>query len=223
MDVVASWTGSRADALRQALRMTNETFAAHLGVAVRTVAYWRALPDVIPRAGMQEILDKALAQATEPVRAQFRLLNAERENDTRPAHASGSDVASVASWITQTNASDEVIEQIARTSMSLAEQHTTLPARQLLGQVIELHSKAHLLLRSGRQRLRQTRDLTRTEGDLLAHASVLLGDLGQDHEPMRMGRPRFCTWPMLTPARPQLVTPLPSRPDGGATTPPPLI
>ena len=41
MQVVATWTGSSADALRQALRMTNESYAEHLGVAVRTVAYWR--------------------------------------------------------------------------------------------------------------------------------------------------------------------------------------
>jgi transcriptional regulator with XRE-family HTH domain len=182
MDVVASWTGSRADALRQALRMTNETFAAYLGVAVRTVAYWRQRPDVIPRAGMQEILDAALAQASESVRAQFRLLCAEREPGAHPAHAFSGGVGSLAAWITQTNASDEVIEQIDRASVLLAEQHTTLPARQLLGQVIGLHSKAHLLLRSGRQRLRQTRDLIRIDGDLLAHASVLLGDLGQDDE-----------------------------------------
>ena len=39
MEVIASWTGRHADALRQALRMTNESFAEHLGVAVRTVAY----------------------------------------------------------------------------------------------------------------------------------------------------------------------------------------
>jgi 8-oxo-dGTP diphosphatase len=38
MQVIASWTGGQADALRQALRMTNESFADHLGVAVRTVA-----------------------------------------------------------------------------------------------------------------------------------------------------------------------------------------
>ena len=50
MDVVASWTGGRADALRQALRMTNETFAAHLGVAVRTVANWRAQAQRCPAA-----------------------------------------------------------------------------------------------------------------------------------------------------------------------------
>lgn len=49
MNMVASWTGGRADTLRQALRMTNEAFAEHLGVAVRTVAYWRARPDIILR------------------------------------------------------------------------------------------------------------------------------------------------------------------------------
>jgi 8-oxo-dGTP diphosphatase len=49
MDVVSSWTGARADALRRALRMTNEVFAEHLGVAVRTVAYWRARPGSVPK------------------------------------------------------------------------------------------------------------------------------------------------------------------------------
>ena len=49
MQVIASWTGGQADALRQALRMTNESFADHLGVAVRTVAYWRNRPGMIPQ------------------------------------------------------------------------------------------------------------------------------------------------------------------------------
>ena len=70
MDVVASWTGSRADALRRALRMTNESFAGHLGVAVRTVAYWRERADVIPRPAMQEILDTALDRAPASARSQ---------------------------------------------------------------------------------------------------------------------------------------------------------
>lgn len=74
MDVVASWTGSRADALRQALRMTNETFAGHLGVAVRTVAYWRVRPDVVPRPSMQEILDTALLRAPAEAREVFRAI-----------------------------------------------------------------------------------------------------------------------------------------------------
>ena len=51
MQVVATWTGARADALRRALRMTNESYAEHLGVAVRTVAYWRQKTRDDPSAG----------------------------------------------------------------------------------------------------------------------------------------------------------------------------
>ena len=65
MEVVRTWTGREADALRQALRMTNEAFASHLGVAVRTVADWRKRPDMIPRPAMQETLDAALERAAE--------------------------------------------------------------------------------------------------------------------------------------------------------------
>ena len=74
VQVVASWTGGHADLLRQSLRMTNESFAEHLGVAVRTVAYWRERPESIPKPAMQETLDAALERAPERVRAQFALL-----------------------------------------------------------------------------------------------------------------------------------------------------
>lgn len=184
MEVVAAWTGSRADALRQALRMSNETFAAYLGVAVRTVAYWRARPEVVPRPAMQEILDVALTRAAEPARAQFALLVAERDHGPLPLRAgsAGNDPGSLTAWITATNASDEAIEQIDRAALSLADRHTQVPARELLGEVMQLHRNAHALLRSGRQRLRQTRELIRIDGDILAHASVLIGDLGQDQD-----------------------------------------
>jgi DNA-binding transcriptional regulator YiaG len=79
MDVVTSWTGARADALRQALRMTKEAFAERLPVAVRTVAYWRERPGSVPQPAIQEALDTMLAQAPELARAQFRLIVAERE------------------------------------------------------------------------------------------------------------------------------------------------
>jgi transcriptional regulator with XRE-family HTH domain len=81
VDVVSSWTGARADTLRRALRMTIEAFAERLGVAVRTVAYWRARPGSVPQPAMQEALDTLLVQAPEPVRAQFWLILAERERD----------------------------------------------------------------------------------------------------------------------------------------------
>ncbi|HEV8275672.1 MAG TPA: hypothetical protein VGQ26_08245 [Streptosporangiaceae bacterium] len=79
MDVITLWTGARADALRQALRMTNEAFAERLGVAVRTVAYWRQRSGSVPQPAMQEALDTALAQASAPAQAQFWLILAERE------------------------------------------------------------------------------------------------------------------------------------------------
>src|SRR6266487_215322 len=79
MDVITSWTGARADALRQALRMTNEAFAERLGAAVRTVAYWRERSGSVPQPAMQEALDTLLAQAPELARAQFWLILAERE------------------------------------------------------------------------------------------------------------------------------------------------
>src|SRR5262249_60604776 len=76
-DLVATWTGWHANALRQALRMTNEEFAEHLSVAVRTVVYWRTRPEMVPRQGTQQILDIALERAPELARAQFRRLLAE--------------------------------------------------------------------------------------------------------------------------------------------------
>jgi DNA-binding transcriptional regulator YiaG len=71
---ISSWTGGQADALRQALRMTNESFAEHLGVAVRTVAYWRQRPGTVPQQQMQEVLDVALERAPDRVREQFARL-----------------------------------------------------------------------------------------------------------------------------------------------------
>jgi tetratricopeptide (TPR) repeat protein len=79
MQVTASWTGSQADALRQAMHMTNESFADHLGVAVRTVAYWRKRPDMVPQQQMQDILDAALERADDRAKEQFALL----ANETR--------------------------------------------------------------------------------------------------------------------------------------------
>jgi len=61
---VAQWTGQEARALRWALRMTMQDFAAHLGVNVRTVAKWEARGAGIRlRAVTQAILDTALARA----------------------------------------------------------------------------------------------------------------------------------------------------------------
>ena len=193
MTVVTSWTGGRADALRQALRMTIEDFAGHLGVAARTVGYWRARPDVVLRPVTQQMLDVALARAPEQARAQFGLLLAAREAG-QPLPATGSqipvsdDVASLTAWITSSNTSDEAIQHIEQATVVLADMHTQVTARRVLADVVQLHRKTQTLLRSGKQRLRQTRELIRIDSDLLAHASVLLGDLGQGHAAHNYGK-----------------------------------
>jgi tetratricopeptide (TPR) repeat protein len=73
---VSSWTGRRADALRQSLRMTNESFADYLHVAVRTVAYWRQRPDTVPQQQMQVVLDLGLERASDQAKALFARLTA---------------------------------------------------------------------------------------------------------------------------------------------------
>lgn len=71
MQVVSTWTGRQADLLRQAFRMSNESFAERLGISVRTVAYWRKRPDMVPVTAMQGVLDTALEDAPDQVKAKF--------------------------------------------------------------------------------------------------------------------------------------------------------
>lgn len=71
---VTTWTGSAACALQRALRMTNDGFASHLGVAVRTVASWHSSPDIVPRAEIQSALDTAYERSSPSVQRRFSLL-----------------------------------------------------------------------------------------------------------------------------------------------------
>lgn len=79
MDVIDTWTGQAACTLQAALRMTNEAFAEHLGVSVRTVAAWHANPVVVPRSEIQQALDTTYARAGDAVQRRFGLLS-------RPTH-----------------------------------------------------------------------------------------------------------------------------------------
>ncbi|WP_435886336.1 hypothetical protein [Streptomyces bacillaris] len=74
MDVVERWTGRYACLLQSALRLGNEQFAAHLGIAVRTVAAWHADASVTPRREMQQLPDTAHEQAPPAARQRFALL-----------------------------------------------------------------------------------------------------------------------------------------------------
>jgi len=65
------WTGRRACALQTALRLSNESFAEHLGVGVRTVTSWHEKPARRPNSEMQQLLDTTLERATQAVKERF--------------------------------------------------------------------------------------------------------------------------------------------------------
>jgi transcriptional regulator with XRE-family HTH domain len=66
------WTGHEARLLRTALRLSVRGFAAHLGVAERTISKWeRAGRSTTPRPACQAILDTALARASNATHARF--------------------------------------------------------------------------------------------------------------------------------------------------------
>lgn len=76
--VVDRWTGRTACLLQLAAGMTVERFANRLGVAPRTVAYWRSRPGVSLSAASQEVLSAAFDQASPAVQTRFeRLVAAE--------------------------------------------------------------------------------------------------------------------------------------------------
>jgi hypothetical protein len=74
MDLTHGWTGETACALQGALRMSNERFAEHLRVGVRTVATWHQKPELRPQSGIQQALDTALDRASASARERFEKL-----------------------------------------------------------------------------------------------------------------------------------------------------
>jgi hypothetical protein len=212
IQVIATWTGGDADLLRQSLRMTNESFAEYLGVAVRTVANWRKQPEIIPKPAIQETLDTALERAPDRAKAQFTLLTERGKQADRadvpgirdpnafgPAASSASvaqaipqqrippdDIDDLLARLTVTSTAGDTIEQIERAAISLAESHTQAPARKILSQVVPLDQRIRSLL-GGRLRLSQQRELYRIESLLLSHACLLLGDLNENTLAERYG------------------------------------
>jgi len=72
MTTVYRWTGREAKLLRGALRLSVRDFAAHLGIGARTINKWEARQaDITPLPHMQEVLDTALARASDEVKARF--------------------------------------------------------------------------------------------------------------------------------------------------------
>lgn len=193
MVVIGIWQGRHATALQRASRLTNEGFAAELGVAVRTVAKWNAHPELEQTPEMRQILDTQLAKSADVVKARFaQILNISEGGHPLTANSDGKpqgieDVTTLVAEINATTTSSESIAQLEQATRALAESHTQAPARKVLTQVFQLHQEArHLIGRT--QRLSQRRTLYRIESDLLAHACLLLGDLKHDEAAEQYGR-----------------------------------
>ena len=93
MTTVDRWTGREAKLLREALRLSVRDFAARLGVAVRTVNKWEARQaDITPLPHMQEVLDTALARASDEAKARFAAANRAEVPEHKTAQTSGQPV-----------------------------------------------------------------------------------------------------------------------------------
>ena len=90
METATGWTGETACALQAALRMSNQTFARHLQLNLRTVAGWHEKPEGHPQPQSQQRLDAALARADSAVRERFAVLCGD------PAQSAGAAAESVA-------------------------------------------------------------------------------------------------------------------------------
>jgi hypothetical protein len=74
MELTTGWTGRSTCALQTALRLSNESFAAHLGIGARTVAAWHQKPNLRPKSEMQQLLDTALERASPAAKKRFAVL-----------------------------------------------------------------------------------------------------------------------------------------------------
>jgi transcriptional regulator with XRE-family HTH domain len=201
MQVIEQWTGRQADALRLALHLTLEQFAELLEMSPRQVANWRKDTKVVPRAHVQRTLHSMLESAPNRVKAQFAgrifvadasvtLMTAPAMSPNNPSlvilNGTTEDIDAVIAQLADTGVSDDVIQQIERATVFLAESHTQAPARKMLSQVMRLHRRVQSLL-EGKIRLSQQRELYRIESLLLSHACLLIGDLDQNEIAERYG------------------------------------
>ncbi|HCT78697.1 MAG TPA: hypothetical protein DGT23_19360, partial [Micromonosporaceae bacterium] len=73
--MISVWSGREAHALREALRMSIDDFAVHLGASRRGVAKWSVRGSAVKlRWDMQRALDAALAKATSEERNRLQQL-----------------------------------------------------------------------------------------------------------------------------------------------------
>lgn len=182
MDLVTGWTGRTACALQAALRMSNEAFAEHLGVAVRTVSGWHQKPTLVPRSEMQQLLDTALEQASPAVKARFaHLVNGAAETEpTDPSvdHQAAADAELRLQTDPNIGAALEWLDEHAGWAPGTSRRDVASRLARL--DVGELHSRAHRRGRVDQRDIAQV--LSRYYGDGTAGHGRYTARFGGDTE-----------------------------------------
>jgi tetratricopeptide (TPR) repeat protein len=142
------------------------------------------------RKALQELTGRTAEQlgfippAKQKKRSRSRTLIAPTQTEADPFDpgelARTADISRLTQWVTASDTNDETIARLARSTSSLATSHTQVPAKRLLAEVLKLHRRTQRLLEEGRHRPRHTRELLRIDGELLAHAAVIFGDINYD-------------------------------------------
>jgi hypothetical protein len=158
MLMIETWTGETAAALQRAMRLTNEAFANHLGIAVRTVANWHARPGIVPSSDLQQVLDTVQDQCSDEVRARFSHfahLGSHREPENFPAAAGWSlepEILDTTDWLDERaglafGTSEKAVEArlggLDRHAIRiLANQRTKVGRSQLAGVIAALYGSS---------------------------------------------------------------------------------
>lgn len=191
----ARWTGHEARLLRTALRMSMRTFAAHLGVAERTVSKWeKAGPRTTPWPDTQAILDTTLAQAGDNAKARFTQLNNDTRAVTAPGGAPTSDELQMAVWqgpsgngdehealelarrVAATDVGTETLGRLENMVDQLAIKYPVTPPQELL-EPVRRHVAYVMRLLDARKTLDEHRRLLVVGGWLSLLAATLYIDL----------------------------------------------
>jgi hypothetical protein len=188
MQIVATWTGSSADALRQALRMTNESYADHLGVAVRTVANWRKTPATVPQTETQRILDTALDRAPDRAKAKFAALLGKEDVGVPVARGEQSSGASLVPAQRTDFGDDDYLVSVRTRIGTIVEADNLFGSAEVLKTSLRFFRTLHDHLGAGTYDPRLERDLQSAAGELAEVAGWLAYDAAEHELCRRMNQ-----------------------------------
>jgi hypothetical protein len=166
--------------------MTNESFAEHLDVAVRTVANWRKNPEIIPRSAIQEILDTALERASGRAKAQFAELVSQPERAMRAEQPESSEVPGGSLLAASPNATPEFgdadyLQSVRSHVQEIVALDNRFGAADLVGMSTRFFRTLHDQLGTGAYDPKLERDLQSAAGELAEVAGWLAYD-AEAHE-----------------------------------------